>query len=80
VPDLNVDEFVDARASRFNRVQQGRRLALQTVQLKASEIHAFLSISTSGGYMVRDQEAGGSNPLAPTFFSSISAPEISVGC
>jgi hypothetical protein len=59
--------FVDARAAEFNKLQQPECRTLQTLQSEASRIHAFQLIPTSVHNLFRDQEAGGSNPLAPTF-------------
>ena len=64
-----VDEFVDAKAPRFNRVQQGPEANSQTVQFKPTTFSKFQQVSTNVFHLVRDQEAGGSNPLAPTFGS-----------
>ena len=71
---MRVDNFVDARAAEFNKLQQPEWRSLQTLQSEASRIHAFQLISTSVRYMLRDQEAGGSNPLAPTFRFKIYSP------
>ena len=63
----DVDEFVDAKASGFNKLQQAEWVYAQTLHLKASKNRALPNVSITRSYLIRDQEAGGSNPLAPTF-------------
>jgi len=68
----SVDDFVDEGAPWFNLFQQAWNDSPQILQSKASDNRAFQQLSTGTSGLVRDQEAGGSNPLAPIFpFSQI---------
>jgi hypothetical protein len=58
------------KAASFNTFQQGEGIGLQAFQSKALRIQAFSSAFNKLPDMFRDQEAGGSNPLAPTFYFS----------
>ena len=60
-----VDNFVAAKAPDFSAFQQGLARMRQTVQFKASNFHAFSANFNKLLNLVRDQEVGGSNPLAP---------------
>ena len=62
-----VDNFVAAKAPDFSAFQQGLARMRQTVQFKASNFHAFSANFNKLLNLVRDQEVGGSNPLAPIF-------------
>src|SRR5262249_29246787 len=65
----NVDKFVAGEAPAFNKLQQQPRARPQTVQSKASKFRTFSTNFNKLRNLFRDQEVGGSNPLAPIFFS-----------
>jgi hypothetical protein len=65
-----VSEFVEAKASSFNKFQQAGGEGRKRFSQKASEFRALPHVSTTRFHLIRDQEAGGSNPLAPTFIVS----------
>ena len=56
--NVDVDEFVDARATSFNKAQQGPEAKSQTVQYKATGFRNFQHVLTCSVVLFRDQVGG----------------------
>jgi hypothetical protein len=60
-----VGDFVDAKAPGFNKIQSTSTGTPQTTQQQSLRINKTIEFNKHR-HLVRDQEVGGSNPLAPT--------------